>query len=549
MGHSAPAGVSGTSDVLDGAGLSAAVALSATWLERHAERINALNVFPVPDGDTGLNMALTLRCAADHVEAAGGGTLSDVASAIGTGAMMGARGNSGVILAQMLRAVARTLAGHDVVDAALLARALEAAAEAGYAGVPNPVEGTILTVGRAAAEAAREAAARHADVVTVLDHAHRAACTSVEHTPDLLPILKEASVVDAGGEGYRVVLEGMLKAVRGEHIDESPVRVDVWADLSAIHQGADDHFGYCTEVLFQGRAMDADAVRHRLENLGSSVLVVGDPEMLRVHVHTLRPGAVLDLATYLGEILKVKVDNMQREYRAFARAAERKPAAAPRVLAGTGLVAVAQGGGFEGIFAGLGAVVVPGGRTMNPSVDEILRAVYQVAREEVIILPNDRNVVPAAEQAVRLVEGRPAIVVPTHSMPQGVAAALALNPEATADENSPGILAAAGRCHTIDITRAVRDARIEGAVVERGALMALIDNRPVATARSIEELVGAALGRLGPGPWDIATIYIGQDGTTDGASAVANVIGARTGAQIEIVTGGQPHDEYIVSLE
>lgn len=531
---------------LSGAELREAFTASGAWLDRHAEAINALNVFPVPDGDTGLNMSLTLGSALEQLRSTGASSVGEVAEAVARGALLGARGNSGVILAQLLRGMARTLHGHEAADGKLLAAALVAGADAAYTAVTNPVEGTILTVARGAGRAAQKAAASLGPL-SVLEHAHRAARAAVAETPDQLPILKQAGVVDSGGEGYRVVLEGLLRSLRGEPMEESPIAVTMRVDFSALHQDADDFYGYCTEVLFQGANLDANAVRTHLQELGSSVLVVGDEEMLKVHVHTLHPGAVLELATDLGEIVKVKIDNMQIQHQEFA-AAPTQPASG-KLGEGTSIVAVALGAGFEEIFASLGAVAVRGGQTMNPSVGEITAAIQKASREEVIILPNDRNVRMAAEHAAQGFQGRKVQVLPTESIPQGIAAALALNPEADADANVSTLAEAASRCRTIELTRAVRSARLNGLAIDAGAPLAILDGDPVATGASFEDALRGALHRLPRRDYEIVTIYVGSEATAEDASSLAEIIRQQTGLPVDIAAGGQPHYLYIISVE
>jgi DAK2 domain fusion protein YloV len=526
------------------------VLAAASWLERHADAINALNVFPVPDGDTGLNMSLTLRAAADEIaaESTPASTLGEVAAHAAHGALMGARGNSGVILAQWLRAVARTFDPLDVVTGAELGEALSAAADAAYAAVSVPVEGTILTVAREAAEAARDAALRTQDVVLVLESASRQARSAVARTPELLPILKQAGVVDSGGEGLRIVIEGLLMALRGDTMAAGAAPIAMRADLSSLHQEGDDFYGYCTEVLFEGREIDVAAVRARVEAMGTCALVVGDAELVKVHVHTPQPGAVLDLATGLGELVRVKVDNMQRQHQQF-RAGPTSNAAASTTRPGTALVAVALGDGFQEIFRSLGATVVPGGQTMNPSVQEIARAIADAGADEVIVLPNDKNVVLAANQALELAPGPVVVVIPTRNVAQGIAAALALNPEEGVDRNVPALRSAADRCRCIEITTAVRDARLDSVDVHAGDMLAILDDSPVAAALTAEDAVAAALSRLPAANYELATVYIGAEGSTDGASRIAQLIGRQLSIEVETAVCGQPYYAYTISVE
>ncbi len=481
------------------------------------------------------------------------GSLSAVAAAMARGALMGARGNSGVILAQLLRGIAHELDGQDSMDGRLLARALSAGADAAYGAVAHPVEGTILTVARRAANAACEVARGSGGLVETLERAHDAARAAVAETPDLLPILKQASVVDAGGEGLRVMLEGILLHFRGESVGSGAMPVGMRVDFSSLHAEADDFYGYCTEVLFSGSVLDIDAIRGRLDELGTCVLAVGDTDLMKVHVHTPRPGAVLDLATEVGEIVRVKVDNMQAQRRDFAAAIAKQPTSAAESLRtpepGTSLVAVALGAGFQQIFESYGAAVVRVERTMNPSVEQILDAIERTAREDVIILPNDRNVALAAEHAVQQAKGRQVVIVPTTSMPGGIAAALAANPDVPATENAAPMAAAATRCHCIELTRAARSAHIGDLEIREGTLFATLDGAPVAVATSFPRLLDEVLDRLQNERSEIATIYFGSGGSPDVADELAGRIRSRLAIDVEVANGGQPHYDYVISVE
>ncbi|MBI4213119.1 MAG: DAK2 domain-containing protein [Chloroflexi bacterium] len=537
---------------LSGPAFKAALATAATWLQQRADAINALNVFPVPDGDTGLNMSLTLASAAEQAGSATDDSIGQVASAMARGALLGSRGNSGVILAKLLGGFARAVAERDILDAEGLARALRAGADAAYEALANPVEGTILTVARAAADGAEAVASR--DVLSVVEAAHRSAQIAVAETPELLPVLKEASVVDAGGEGYRVLLEGILFHLRGEPLPEGSRDVSVWADLTAVHQDADDSFGYCTEVLVQGHGFDSEVIRARVSELGTSVLVVGESELVKMHVHTPRPGAVLDLATELGELVKVKVDNMQLQHREFAARAATAGTAAPPVRssareAGTGLVAVASGSGLQRVFESLGAEVVDGKATMNPSVQDIARAIETVHRTEVLILPNNKNVVLGAEEAARLAADRVVRVLPTMNVAQGIAAALAVSPEAGMEPNLTSSREAAAKIHCLEMTHAARSAKFGALHVAKGQCFGLLDDKPAAAADTFQPVLQQVLGKLHGRPLEFATIYIGADGREDIAEDLRRILEGRAGVEVELVPGGQPHYPYIISLE
>jgi dihydroxyacetone kinase-like predicted kinase len=322
-------------------------------------------------------------------------------------------------------------------------------------------------------------------------------------------------------------------------------------DFSSLHNDLDDTYGYCTEVLFHGKELNVDAIRERLGGLGTCVLAVGDAELMKIHVHTPRPGAVLDVATELGEIVRVKVDNMETQRRDFAASVGRQPEPpSPTVrTAGTSVVAVALGAGFQDIFESYGATVVRVDRTMNPSVEQILDAIDRSNRSDVVLLPNDRNVLLAAQEAAMRLTDRTVEIVATTNMPCGIAAVLAVNPEASAGENTGPMLAAVSACHGIELTRAVRKARIADLELEEGSLFATLDGTPVAASNSYSGLLGDVLGQLVGGPFEIATVYIGGQGSQTEAAELADAIRSRLGIAVEIADGGQPHYDYVISVE
>jgi uncharacterized protein len=525
-----------------------ALAASATWLERHTEAINALNVFPVPDGDTGLNLSLTLRAGVDGARTVSRETGAAVLDAAARGALMGARGNSGVILAQLLRGVARAAAGRDEIDGPLAAELLQAGADAAYDAVAEPVEGTMLTVARAAAHGAADRAQQEGVLLDVLEAAHEGAQAAVRKTPEQLAILRQAGVVDAGGEGLRVILQGLCLHLRGESMAGPAQPPAQRADLSAYQHEA-DAFGFCTEVLFapaRGANDGLEALRGRVASLGTSVLVVGDEELVKIHVHTMNPTGALALAAELGEIVRAKVENMRIQFEEFQAAA----AAEARVREpGTSLVAIALGEGFQQIFAGLDADVVAGGQSMNPAVGDIVAAIQRCRYNHVLVLPNNRNVILAAEQAAAAVTDRSVRVVPTASMPQGIAAALAVSPAGEAEANHGAAERAARRVHTIELTRAVRPSSIDDMPVETGSWIAIVDGRTIAGPPALPGLIGQALRALPDQSYELATIYVGQDGTDAEAASLGALIGSGVGAPVEIQPGGQPHYAYIISLE
>lgn len=540
----------------DGRTLRSALVAATAWVEKNAERINALNVFPVPDGDTGSNMWLTLQSAVAEASALpDGATAGAVAHAVAHGALMGARGNSGVILSQVLRGFARALDDKPSLNAVDFAAALTEGAATAYRAVIKPVEGTILTVARESAEAADLAAKGGADIDDTLAQTVIAAHQSVLKTPSLLPVLAEAGVVDAGGQGYLHFLEGLLRYFRGE-----TEAVAVAPQTIAGPRGVvEEPYGYCTEFLIQGQALDVQTLREIMVSHGESVLVVGDETAVRVHLHTFDPGAVLSAAVKHGTLHKVKIDNMQEQHREFLLTgqldpppAEKRPdlpghSQAPSEVA---LVAVASGEGLTEVFKSLGATsVVQGGQTMNPSTGELLRAVDQAPSDAVILLPNNSNIVLTAQQVVPLSKKR-LVVVPTQTIPQGVAALMAYNYEADVETNAASMRRASDQIRTVEVTRAVRDAKVDGVQVEAGDAIALVDGKLVTTGRTLEEVTLTALAHAGVERAELVTVYFGEGASRESAMALgAEVEGRWPNCAVELVDGGQPHYPFIISVE
>src|SRR5215207_4074341 len=402
-----------------GADLGAAFLAASKWLDANSERINALNVFPVPDGDTGTNMSLTLQAAAEALRRLpDSSTAGEVARTAYEAAMMGARGNSGVILSQLLRGFAHAFEGAEDVTPPRLAQALVTASDVGYSAVSKPVEGTILTVARATGRAAKEAADDGHDLPGVLGRALHAATEAVAQTPNQLEVLRKAGVVDSGGEGYRIIVEAAWMWSTGRSLEEaaSASRPHSRALLDAVEEEG-PAFGFCTEFLLRNCDVAVDEVKSQMEQLGESVIAVGDRDLLRVHVHTPRPGQALEFAVDHGTVAKVKVENMQLQHEEFARSQHDGTEAEP--VGSIGVVAVAAGDGFVKVFRSLGASVVQGGQTMNPSVQDILAAVNSSGYKEVVILPNNSNIVLTANQVKDLTPHN-VKVIPTETVPQGI---------------------------------------------------------------------------------------------------------------------------------
>jgi DAK2 domain fusion protein YloV len=528
------------------------LAAATAWLERSAEAINALNVFPVPDGDTGTNMLLTMRAALAEIANMPDHSVSAIAHAVAHGSLMGARGNSGVILSQLMRGFARVLGGKETLNAADFAVAMQEASDTAYKGVIKPVEGTILTVGREAAEEAAAAVEESDDLVYVLGRAVAAAEASVARTPTLLDVLAEAGVVDAGGQGLFIILEGALRFLKGE-----PMEVVMPMEMAAADVGPglaheEVQYGYCTEFILQGQNLNFEEVRETITSLGDSVLVVGDDCLIRVHVHTFHPGQVLEYATSKGIVRKIKIDNMQDQHRDFLRLSveEKRPLAPVEELSDIGIVAVAPGPGLARVFESLGAsAVVTGGQTMNPSTEELLQAIESLSTDNVIVLPNNKNIVLAAQQTRELTPKR-VTVVPTDTVPQGVSALLALNYQADLEANAMAMEEAIQRIQTAEITQAVRDVQVNGVQVAEGEIIGLLNGQLTASGRDLDEVAMEMLRQMEASEYEVISVYFGEDVTREGAEILAERIRADYPEQeVEVIEGGQPYYHYILSAE
>jgi DAK2 domain fusion protein YloV len=519
------------------------------WLERHQEAINALNVYPVPDGDTGTNMLLTMQSAYQEIQESPEEEAGVIAQKVAHGALMGARGNSGVILSQIFRGFARSLEGVAAFDTVQFSAALREAAAMAYKGVIKPVEGTILTVARESAEASVNAAASSRDLRYVLEQVVREARASVMRTPSLLPVLAESGVVDAGGQGLLVILEGMLRYARGEQVD-ADIDLQAAVDLHTLHPEGEEGYGYDIQYIIHGEGLNVDEIRDVINSMGDSALVVGDSRAVKVHVHSPEPGTPINYGASVGSLSRVIVENMQEQYQGFILSKAQQPAGPAEPLGGVGTVVVAPGQGLTKVFESLGAsVVVSGGQTMNPSTEDLLQAVERVPSDEVIILPNNKNIVMAAEQA-KSMSSKNVEVVHTITVPQGIAALLALNYQADLDTNASVMTEAAESIETAEITTAVRSVQINGIEIEEGEVIGLVNGKLKAKGRSPDEVTMAALKEMQAEEYEIITIYYGESITADQAEALAAEIEEQYPEQeTEVVDGGQPHYYYILSAE
>lgn len=529
-------------------------AAGSSWLEKSVPDINAINVFPVPDGDTGTNMFLTMRSTMEEADRAPLNNVAAVVKAMAQGALMGARGNSGVILSQFFRGLAKGLAEKESITGSDWALALSEASRTAYKGLSQPVEGTMLTVIRDASTAAEVAAQTDPDDLTIVaEAAVEAAKDSVAKTPLLLPVLREAGVVDAGGQGVYILLEGALRYLRGE-MEEMQYRSPqmVTADLPLSSTAAEliaepeEPYGYCTNFLLEGQKLNLDKIRKKLEDKGESLVVVGDEATVRVHIHTYDPGSVIRYATSLGTLHQLQVQNMDDQHVGFVEMQRGKLPASDIAV-----VAVASGNGVREVLRSLGvAAVVPGGQTMNPSVQEILQAVESVPSQKVVLLPNNKNIIPTAFQ-VQPLTSKEVAVVPTRTFPQGVAALIAFNYEDSLQKNAEAMEEAIATVKTVEVTNAVRDTQMKGLKVSKGQAIAIVDDEElVAAGDSMAEVVFEALDKAGVESAEVVTMYYGADVEVAQAEQIIQELrNKHPDKQVEIVSGGQPHYGYIVSLE
>ncbi|MGI5840426.1 MAG: DAK2 domain-containing protein [bacterium] len=541
-------------EYLDGAGLKEMIMAGAACLERQKSGVDALNVFPVPDGDTGTNMSLTMQAAVREMQRSNGQTVREVAEALATGSLMGARGNSGVILSQIFRGIARRLAGRTDATTVDLAEALQEGANTAYRAVMRPVEGTILTVAKEAARRATEIASVTPDPADFIAAVLTAAQAALARTPDLLPVLRQAGVVDAGGKGFVLILEGARRYLQGEEMLSGENAPAGEQTAVPVIPPAELVYPYCTELLLRGEsAVGAEAaVRRCLQEMGDSLLVAGAGDILKVHVHTDDPGAVLSYCRQWGEMRDIKIDNMRYQHRSMHGETAVTGTAGPvaKRRRGVGVVAVSVGEGLTELFASLGVhTVVQGGQTMNPSTEELAKAARELATEQVIILPNNGNIIMAAGQVKELTE-QEIHVVPTRSIPEGIAAMVAFDAGAKGEEAAAAMARAAQVVKTGEVTYAVRDSQYSGGTVREGDIIGL-RNREIKAVGTVPEAVAAALfAQMVDAESSLLTLYTGADVAEDAlAELVIRLETAYPQCSIETYRGGQPLYYYFLSVE
>ncbi len=528
-------------------------------LEAKKEWINELNVFPVPDGDTGTNMTLTIMSAASEVSALSDSSMKALAKAISSGSLRGARGNSGVILSQLLRGFTKVIEHYDTVDAVIFARAFEKGVETAYKAVMKPKEGTILTVARGAAEKALEIAGESDSLETFFTDVIAEAELVLSRTPDMLPVLKEAGVVDSGGQGLLEVLKGAFDGYMGKEIDlnfEKPKTAVSGKPVSA--EESNIKFGYCTEFIImlekQFTEKDEHEFKEYLMSIGDSLVVVADDEIVKVHVHTNDPGEAIQRALTYGQLSNMKIDNMRLEHHekvikeAEKMAAQQAEAEPEKEV---GFISVSVGAGMGEIFKELGAdYLIEGGQTMNPSTEDVLQAIERVNAKNIFIFPNNKNIILAANQARDLTEDKNIIVIPTKTIPQGITALISYVPDKTVEQNTEEMMEAVGNVKTGQITYAVRDTKIDDKEIRQGDIMGIGDHGLLAVGTGIEDITVAALQEMTDEDSEIISVYYGQDVSEEDAEHLAERLEEQyPDFDIEIHNGGQPIYYYIVSVE
>lgn len=542
------------------------VQAGATRLNKQAEYVNSLNVFPVPDGDTGTNMGMTIENGAKEVSDRSASTVGEAAGIFAKGLLMGARGNSGVITSQLFRGFSQSVKDKEELDGAALAAAFQSGVEVAYKAVMKPVEGTILTVSRGAAIGAKKKAESTNDAVEVMRAALEGAKTALAKTPDMLPVLKEVGVVDSGGQGLVFIYEGFLSALTGEFIaseefQATPATMSEMINAEhhksvAGHVATEDiKFGYCTEIMValkQGptyvKDFDYDEFRNYLNNLGDSLLVVNDDEIVKVHVHTEDPGLVMQEGLKYGSLVKVKVDNMRNQHEAQVEKEERQ--AKPVEEKEYAIIAVVAGDGLADIFKAQGVdYIISGGQTMNPSTEDFVKAVEELNARNIIILPNNKNILMAAQSAAEVID-QPVAVVETKTIPQGLTSLLAFDESKSIEENYERMSASLGDVVSGSVTTAVRDTTIDGLEIHENDNLGMVDGKIVVSNPDMMETLEETFAHMLDEDSEIVTIYVGEDGSEELANELAQALAEKyEDVEVEIHQGGQPVYPYLFSVE
>ena len=546
---------------INGLVLAEMIDLGSKNLAKNAEKINSLNVFPVPDGDTGTNMNLSMSSGAKETAANVVENIGELGKSFSKGLLMGARGNSGVILSQLFRGMSQYIADKKEIDAKEFAEAIQNGVSIAYKAIIKPVEGTILTVAREAAEAGLKAAENTDSVVEVMEAIYAESQASLKRTPDLLPILKEVGVVDSGGQGLVCVYQGFVAALKGEKIEGlESVETNV-VDM----QFEDDHdmdfmspedivYGFCTEFTVrldkEKKEFDEDKFRADMSKFGDSLLVISDSEYVKIHVHTETPGEVFNYGQQYGELIKIKSDNMREQHREVLRKQEAKQATAPKELKEQAMISISMGAGLSKVLTSMGVdYIVEGGQTMNPSTEDIMKAIKEVNAKNIFIFPNNKNIQLAAKQAAELAEEN-VFVIESKTAPQGLAAVMVFNPQVAPEENFANMQEVLSTVSTLEVTHAVRDTNIEGVEIKKDEFMGIRNGKIVVSNLSLNTVLEELLEKSIDEDTEIVTLYLGEESTEEYTDFLEQLIEEKyPNVEVELIESGQPVYPYIIGVE
>ena len=546
---------------INGLVLAEMIDLGSKNLAKNAEKINALNVFPVPDGDTGTNMNLSMSSGAKETAANVVENIGELGKSFSKGLLMGARGNSGVILSQLFRGMSQHIADKKEVNAKEFAEAIQNGVSIAYKAIIKPVEGTILTVAREAAEAGIKAAEKTTSVVEVMEAIYTEAQASLKRTPELLPILKEVGVVDSGGQGLVCVYQGFVAALKGEKIEGLEAVETNLVDM----QFEDDHdmdfmnpedivYGFCTEFTVrldkEKKEFNEDKFREDMSKFGDSLLVISDSEFVKIHVHTETPGDVFNYGQQYGELIKIKSDNMREQHREVLRKQEAKQTTAPKELKEQAMISISMGAGLSKVLTSMGVdYIVEGGQTMNPSTEDIVKAIKEVNAKNIFIFPNNKNIQLAAKQAAELAEEN-VFVVESKTAPQGLAAVMVYNPQAAAEENFANMQKVLSTVSTLEVTHAVRDTNIEGVEIKKDEFMGIRNGKIVVSNLSLNTVLEELLEKSLDEDSEIVTLYLGEESTEEYTDFLEQLIEEKyPDVEVELIESGQPVYPYIIGVE
>ena len=546
---------------INGLVLAKMIDLGSKNLAKNAEKINSLNVFPVPDGDTGTNMNLSMSSGVKETAANVVENIGELGKSFSKGLLMGARGNSGVILSQLFRGMSQHIAGKSEIDAKEFAAAIQNGVSIAYKAIIKPVEGTILTVAREAAEAGVKAAENTTSIIEVMDAIYLEAQESLKRTPELLPILKEVGVVDSGGQGLVCVYQGFVAALKGEEIEGLDTVETNVVDM----QFEDDHdmdfmspedivYGFCTEFTVRldkdKKEFNEDKFREDMSKFGDSLLVISDSEYVKIHVHTETPGEVFNYGQQYGELIKIKSDNMREQHREVLRKQEAKQASAPKEVKEQAMISISMGAGLSKVLKSMGVdYIVEGGQTMNPSTEDIMKAIKEVNAKNIYIFPNNKNIQLAAKQAAELAEEN-VFVIESKTAPQGLAAVMVFNSQLSPEENFANMQEVLSTVSTLEVTHAVRDTNIEGVEIKKDQFMGIKDGKIVVSDLSLNTVLEELLEKSLDEDKEIVTLYLGEDSTDEYTDFLEELLENKyPDVEVELIESGQPVYPYIIGVE